>query len=150
MTLQDWLANHWLTEHESSAREVQDLLGLVERDLGESQLEDLGLDWSFNLAYNAALQAAKLALHAHGFRAGREAHHERTLESLRYTIGADPRVVRTLQRCRKKRNIVEYDRVGAVSKQERDEMIAMARDLADAVRDWLTTEHPELLDQSSR
>jgi hypothetical protein len=33
MTLSDWLENRWLTEHESSPREIADLLALAERDL---------------------------------------------------------------------------------------------------------------------
>jgi len=145
MSLDEWLANRWVTEHESSAQEVSDLLALIDRDLRESRLSELSLDWSFNLAYNAALQAAKLALHVSGYRAGREAHHERTIESLQFTVGIDENIVRTLQRFRKKRNVTEYDRAGTVSEQERDEMMVLAQELKARVLDWLERTRPDLL-----
>jgi hypothetical protein len=145
MSLDEWLASRWVNEHETSAQEVNDLLALIDRDLRESQLSDLSLDWSFNLAYNAALQAAKLALHVSGYRAGREAHHERTIDSLRFTLGTPDSVVRTLQRFRKKRNLAEYDKAGTISEQERDEMLALAQVLRTEVRNWLERTRPDLL-----
>jgi hypothetical protein len=36
MTLQSWLANRWLVEHETSAEEIADLLSVVDRDLIDS------------------------------------------------------------------------------------------------------------------
>ena len=144
MSLETWLANRWLIEHQSSPQEVAELLSLIERDLGDSQSEGLSLDWSFCMAYNAALQAATLALHAAGYRAGRESHHERTIETLRFTLGASPKQVQVLQRYRRKRNTVEYDRVGAVSEQERGEMAEMARELLAEVKQWLGKHHPDL------
>jgi hypothetical protein len=145
MSLETWLANRWLIEHQSSPQEVADLLSLIERDLSDSQSAGLSLDWSFCMVYNAALQVATLALHAAGYRAGRESHHERTIESLRFTLGASPKQVQVLQRFRRKRNIVEYDRVGAVSEQEREEMAEMARELFEEVEEWLSEHHPNLL-----
>jgi len=38
-----------------------------------------------NIAYNAALQAAAAALAAAGYRASREQHHYRVIQSLRQT-----------------------------------------------------------------
>jgi hypothetical protein len=42
-------------------------------------------DWKLNIAYNAALQAATAALAAAGYRAAREQHHYRTIQSLALT-----------------------------------------------------------------
>ena len=58
MSLQDWVQFGWLTEHQSSREEIKNLLGVVDRDLRESQAKGLGADWRFAIAYNAALQAA--------------------------------------------------------------------------------------------
>lgn len=44
-------------------------------------------DWKLNIAYNAALQAATAALAASGYRAAREQHHYRTIQSLAHTLG---------------------------------------------------------------
>jgi hypothetical protein len=36
MTLKQWLANGWLKAHQSSAEEIGNLLGIVERDLKDA------------------------------------------------------------------------------------------------------------------
>jgi hypothetical protein len=63
------------------------------------------LDTQLGLAYNAALQAATIALAASGYRASRERKHYITIQSLTHTIGTDPVAVRKLDAFRKKRNI---------------------------------------------
>ena len=95
MSLSDWQKNAWLTEHQTSAQEIRDLLAVVERDLSDSAAKGLSADWRLNIAYNAALQAAAAALAACGYRAARDNHHFRTIESLAETIGADPKTVST-------------------------------------------------------
>ena len=75
MNLADWLRTGWLVEHKASAQEVAGLLALVDRDLAASHTVGLDADWRLNIAYNAALQAAAVALAACGYRAEREAHH---------------------------------------------------------------------------
>ena len=90
MSLQDWLKSRWLIEHKSSRQEIADLLGMADRDLAQCQTPNLSSDWQLNIAYNAALQAATAALAAAGYRAAREAHHYRVIQSLAHTIKADP------------------------------------------------------------
>jgi hypothetical protein len=65
-----------------------------------------------SIAYNAALQASTAALAAAGYRASRDSHHFRVIESLALTIGADANLVATFDAYRKKRNISGYERVG--------------------------------------
>ena len=107
MSLQDWLKNGWLTEHQTSLQEIKNLLVVAERDLNDcrtARKAGLSPDWQLNIAYNAALQLATAALAATGYRDSREAHHYRVVRSLAYTIGADASVVTRLDRFRKKRN----------------------------------------------
>jgi hypothetical protein len=68
----DWVNNGWLVAHNSSKQEIGNLLGIVARDLKDSQAKDVSDDWRFAIAYNAALQAATAALAAAGYRASRE------------------------------------------------------------------------------
>ena len=145
MTSNEWLARGWLTEHRSSRGEVADLLALVERDLDACRTPSLPADWRFTIAYNAALQAATLALAVSGYRAAREAHHYRTIQSLAWTIGASEALVVRLDVARRKRNLGAYERAGLVSDQEANEMHALAVELRDRVMDWLRDRHPELL-----
>ena len=145
MSLADWQKNGWLIEHRTSAHEIADLLAVVERDLADSAAEQVSADWRMNIAYNAALQAATAALAAAGYRASREQHHYRIIQSLRETVGASAERVATLDAFRKKRNITGYERVGAVSDADAVEMRTLALEVRDEVVAWLERHHPHLL-----
>lgn len=97
-----------------------------------------------NIAYNAALQAATAALAASGYRASRDQHHYRVIQSLRETLGVDATVVATFDAFRKKRNITGYERIGLVSDADAEAMRQLAVTLRDDVREWLKRHHPEL------
>ena len=145
MSLPDWLANRWVDEHETNAEEIANLLALADRDLHDAQSTELSVDWRFNIAYNAALQLAGAAIAASGYRVVRSGpHHHRTIQSLAHTIGADDNTVLLLDRFRKKRNIAEYDVVGAISDQEATEILTLAQSLRQRVLDWLRLNHPTL------
>lgn len=126
MSLSDWERNGWVVKHQTSSREVRDLLQVVERDLADSATEGLSADWRMNIAYNAALQAATAALAAAGYRSSRDAHHYRVIQSLRATVGTAPGVVASFDAFRKKRNISGYERIGLVSDADADAMRALA------------------------
>ena len=145
MSLQDWLKSRWLIKHQTSRQEISDLLSMADRDLAQCRTPNLSSDWQLNIAYNAALQTATAALAAAGYRAGREAHHYRVIQSLAYTVKADESLIAQLDKFRKKRNIGSYERAGAVSEQEAKEMVALAKNLRDEVEKWLRSNHPELL-----
>ena len=86
MSFADWVNNGWLVLHKSSKQEIGNLLGIVARDLKDSQAKDVSDDWRLAIAYNAALQAATAALAAAGYRASRESHHYRVIHSLEFTV----------------------------------------------------------------
>ena len=144
MSLREWVQYGWLSEHKSSREEIENLLGLVDRDLRACQAEGLGADWRFAIAYNAALQAATAALAAAGYRAPRDAHHYRVFQSLEHTIKADPKLIHRLDAFRKKRNLSSYEMGGTVSDGEAKEMAALATELRAEVERWIRAEHPEL------
>jgi hypothetical protein len=146
MTLQRWLLNDWLTPHKTSTQEISDLLALVDRDLADCQLSELSPDWRLNIAYNAALQAATAALAASGYRAGRESHHYRIIQSLAHTIDAPATLIAQFDQFRKKRNLGGYERSGVSSDQEAKEMFFLAKKIRDDVASWLLKTHPELME----
>jgi hypothetical protein len=75
-------------------------------------------DWRFAIAYNAALQATTAALAAAGYRASRENHHYRVIQSLELTLGKDAKFIRAIDAFRKKRNVSSYDIGGGISHRE--------------------------------
>ena len=118
---------------------------VVDRDLQDSQVAALSPEWRLNIAYNAALQAATAALAACGYRAAREAHHFRIIQSLAHTIGAEKSLIHQFEGFRKKRNIGGYERMGLVSDHEAEEILALAMDLRNKVTDWLHSNFPRFL-----
>ena len=145
MSLKDWQLNGWLTAHNTSRQEIADLLAVVDRDINDCKASGLSEDWRLNIAYNAALQASTAALAAFGYRAVREAHHFRVIQSLVYTIDLPPKVVTQFDAFRKKRNIGGYERAGMTSDQEADEMLSLAKNIREKVENWLHRNYPELL-----
>ncbi len=145
MSLREWARNGWLTEHKTSPEEIVELLGIADRDLKDAHTQGLSADWKLNIAYNAALQVATTALAASGYRAMREAHHFRTIQSLAYTLKIEEPLVAQLDRFRKKRNLSDYERAGLVSEQEAEEMVVLAKRLRKRAEEWLRAHHPKLL-----
>jgi len=145
MTLSDWLERGWLVTHRPDRWEIKHLLGIADRDIADSQVEGISSDTTLGLAYNAALQLAVAALAATGYRAGRQAHHYRAIQSLAFTVGASADLIDQLDSFRKKRNISDYERAGAVSEHEAREMLALAKTLRETVTAWLKNCHPELI-----
>ena len=144
MSFEDWVKNGWLEVHKSSKEEIANLLGIVERDLKDSKAKDVSNDWRFAIAYNAALQASTAALAAAGYRATRESHHYRVIQSLSLTLGKDAAFIRSFDAFRKKRNVSNYDIGGGVSDRELQEMATIAQTLHAEVEQWIRSNQPSL------
>ncbi len=147
MSLQSWLNNGWLTEHRTSLQEIISLLEVADRDLSDCKTSGLSPDWQLSIAYNAALQTATAALAASGYRAVRDAHHYRVIQSLAHTIKADASLIALFDQFRKKRNISGYDHAGMISDQEAKEMVNLASRLRQEVEEWLRENHPDLMEE---
>jgi len=145
MSLKNWLDNGWLTQHETSTEEIRNLLGVADRDLRDCQADGLSADWRMNIAYNAALQVATAALAVCGYRASRDSHHYRVIQSLAYTIVAQKELIAQLDTFRKKRNIGGYEQTGLVSEAEAEEMVALAQRVRKEVEKWIRTRYPRFL-----
>ncbi len=124
MSLAQWANNGWLRPHKNSPREIQDLLAIVNRDLADAA-GDISADWQFGIAYNAALKLCTILLHASGYRPEKTLQHYRTLQALPLILGPERRAdADYLDACRIKRNTVEYDCVGAATREDAQELIA--------------------------
>ncbi len=145
MSLEIWVNNAWLKRHETSRQEISNLLAITDRDIEQSQTAGLGPEWRFDIAYNAALQSATAALAAAGYQAERANKHMRVIQSLEFTVGLDKQTIDFLDTCRRKRHVAVYEQVGAVSDQEAQEMIELAKELRFAVEKWLKQHYNDLL-----
>ena len=142
--MSQWRENGWLTAHETNRVQVRHLLSLVDRDL-EVAAATTNADWRFGIAYNAALKLCTVLLYGSGYRAARELNHYRTLMSLPLILGKDRAPdAAYLDRCRSKRNELEYDHVGVVTDADADELIEFARSFKADVVSWLGSKRPDL------
>lgn len=145
MSLSQWRENGWLTPHETNRVQVTHLVSMVDRDL-EVAGATANADWRFGIAYNAALKLCTVLLYGSGYRAARELNHYRTLMSLPLILGAERAAdAAYLDRCRSKRNELEYDRAGVVTEADADELIDFTRSLKGDVLAWLGSKRPELM-----
>ena len=146
MSLEIWKNNGWLREHETSPQEVAGILELVERDLTDASRPEISTDWRFNIAYNAGLQLATLALYVAGYRTGRgESKHYRVIQALPLVLGQEFVPTRDyLENCRRKRNVSEYDTAGTISVKEADDLLQTVQELKAKIEQWLQKNHADL------
>jgi len=145
MSLEQWARNGWLRKHKTSAREVADLLAIVDRDLKEAE-RAISNDWKFGIAYNAALKLCTILLNASGYRPDRLQAHFRTLQSLPLILGSQRKSDADYRdACRKTRNTAEYESVGIVTDAEAKELIDFTKRLRKDVIVWLRENHSNLL-----
>lgn len=99
---------------------------------------DDDFDWTFNIAYNAMLQAARALMLSKGYRATGERQHMTTIQFAQLTLGTEFQpALEFLDRMRRKRNRAVYDTAGLISKVEAQEAIATADNFVDDISDVL-------------
>ena len=147
MSLEDWVKNGWLVQHKTSKREIQNLLGIIERDLKDCKVREISADWRFAIAYNAALQCCTIALYCRGYKPDRgQSEHYRTIQSLVLTMGNDYTEIRDyLNACRAKRNTSDYDSAGTVSESEVKELVNTSEELFLRLKQWLYDSYPQYI-----
>jgi uncharacterized protein (UPF0332 family) len=147
MSLDDWLNNRWLHRHETSAEEIQALLHSAEEDIRSAQIEGIAAGWRLNMGYTAVLRYARAALYASGYRPAREREHERTIDSLAYTVPTiEADTIKLLHKIRKMRHVATYDSVDVISDAEADAATKAAKELSQRVTNWFGENHPEFLE----
>lgn len=146
MSLEKWLEYGWLKAEPSSPDEIGGLLGIVTRALNDAKVEAISEDLRFQAAFSAALTAANVALRASGYRTRVQAgHHQKIVESLEFTLKADPKLIHKLKVFSKKRNATSYDSAGSTSDQDLEQAMKVASELQRNVVLWLNQNHPELM-----
>lgn len=146
MSLRTWLNEGRLKRHKTSAKEVADLLQVVDRDLADAAIKAISTDRRFATAYNAALQLATIALYASGYRTAKSGHHWVTFLVLPEVMGpgAQDRAV-YFNSCRSTRHVTDYDRAGVVSEAVAEEILEETKAFKDEVLRWVGANHPHLL-----
>ncbi len=149
MSLEAWEQSKLITQQLTSREEILDLLAIVDMDLKDAAIVELSPERKLSCCFNALLSSARVALRASGYRVSKsnKSHHYYVIQSLRHTLELDSGTVARIEAVQKKRNIVDYVRVGEVSETVAAETLAFARDVSQSVREWLIENHPELVSE---
>jgi uncharacterized protein (UPF0332 family) len=140
------LANNEVKQHKTSKKELDSIRAVIARDLADASVKGVSADRRFATAYNAALQTVKMAIACAGYRVSTGAgHHRISFESLRLAIGkaADP-FADYFDRCRRKRNVIDYDDAYVATETEAQEIVTKAKEFMEVVEQWLANNHRSL------
>ena len=146
MTWTSLLANKEAQKHKTSKKELDNMRALIARDLADAAIAGLSSDRRFATAYNAALQAANMAIACAGYRiVSKVGHHRVSFESVKLVLGkpAD-KYADYFESCRRKRNTIDYTFSNVATETEAKEILAQASQFYGEVEDWLAKNHPSL------
>lgn len=146
MTWTQLLANNEVKQHKTSKKELDSIRAVTVRDLADASLKGLSADRRFATAYNAALQAAKMAIACAGYRVTTSAgHHKISFESVKLAVGkAAASYSDYFDRCRRKRNVIDYDDAYVATETEAQEIVKKAKEFLRMVEQWIAENHPSL------
>jgi len=147
MSLENWVKNSWLEKRDSDAAEIARLLAIADGRLKDYQgavAAKLSSDVQLDLGYDAIRACATAALRAAGYRVVRGGNeHYRTIEALEFSIDPQKKLIPTLDKLRKKRNIGSYDDFGLISQGEADSCGKMAISVRKEVEEWIRKNHAD-------
>jgi hypothetical protein len=119
---------------------------LIARDLADAAVVLLSADRQFATAYNAALQAANMAIACAGYRiTARIGHHKVTLDSAALALGKSAeKLTDYFETCRRKRNQIDYTQSHVATDTEAKEIVRKANEFYKLVETWISRNHPTL------
>ncbi|MGD0693934.1 MAG: SAV_6107 family HEPN domain-containing protein [Terriglobia bacterium] len=149
MSWKSLLANKEAHRHATSKNELDAMRELIARDLADAALAGLSADRRFATAYNAALQAANMAVACAGYRiTARVGHHRITLEGAGLAIGrAADKLLDYFESCRRKRNKIDYMQSHVATETEAQEIVAKTKEFLELVEGWIAKSHATLKKQ---
>ena len=120
---------------------------LIARDLADAGVAGLSADRRFATAYNAALQAANMAVACAGYRiTAKIGHHKVSLESATLALGKSAEeLTGYFEICRRKRNQIDYTHSHVASETEAKEIVTNAKYFYELVEAWIANNHAKLI-----
>lgn len=146
MSLQNLQKIGQLKAHPPDTGEIRRLLTAATRNLADARVESISPETRFDAAYKAIMQAALVALMAHGYRPDtkRPGHHVTVVQVLTLTIGLEPQRVTVLDTLRRQRNLSDYTGED-IDDSTVEHCIVEAKRLLAEVRAWLIANRPQLI-----
>ncbi len=144
MTWTKLLASKEAQKHKTSKNELDNMRALIARDLADAAVAGLSADRRFATAYNAALQAANMAIACAGYRiVGKVGHHRVSLESTKLVLGKSAhKYADYFEICRRKRNTIDYTFSNVATETEAKEVLVQASQFYGEVEEWIAKNYP--------
>ena len=127
---------------------IKRLLNAAKRNIADSKIEQTSAENRFDAAYKAIMQLANAALQASGYRTltSVPGHHQTMIQSLAKTMNIERDKIVILDTMRKQRNVADYSG-DVIPESTAKECIEQAESLIQKVNEWLSDNHPGLLDK---
>lgn len=110
----------------------------------DARILQISADRRFATAYNAALQLATIAIACEGYRVSGLGHHYTTFRAVELALGDEASSFASyFEKCRKKRNQVDYDIVDVVTDADADDLLGNVMEFERFVDRWIAKRHPE-------
>ena len=140
------LAEKRIKTHKTGLSELKNLREVIERDLKDASIPMVSADRRFATAYNAALQTAQMVIACSGYRLSSTAgHHQTSFEAAELAMGRPVQSLMTyFDTCRRKRNLVDYDKAHVASETEAQELVNKAGEFVTLAEVWIEAHHPTL------
>lgn len=133
-----------LKAYQAKPQEIEGLLQIAQRDLiaAERNLPE-DADWSFTMAYNAVLQAARALMFSRGYRPRGTDQHRTVVRFTELTLEPEyEQQVALFDQMRRKRHRLIYEAIGLVSRQEAEQALAFAKTLVEEIKLLITDQLP--------
>ncbi|OFW29042.1 MAG: hypothetical protein A3H97_04905 [Acidobacteria bacterium RIFCSPLOWO2_02_FULL_65_29] len=146
MTWTKLLASRDVQRHRTSKKELDDVRALIARDLADAGVTALSADRRFATAYNAALLTAHMLIACAGYRVtAKTGHHKVAFDAITLTLGASAsKYADYFERCRRKRNVIDYTRSHVATETEAQEILEKATEFRGFVEAWIDSKFPAL------
>ncbi|MFH1285530.1 MAG: HEPN domain-containing protein [Candidatus Micrarchaeota archaeon] len=135
MNLSDLLKEGKLKQIESNALRARECLTAAEKDIRAAKGQK-DADWSFSIAYNAMLHAARALMFSDGYAPLGEERHKTAVAYADAKLGAKYRdLINLFDKMRAKRHLVMYETSGVISDYEAKFAIKSAEEFLQKVRE---------------
>jgi len=144
MSWQQWLNRGEVQAHSTSLQELDAMRALIRRDLADAAITALSEDRRFATAYNAALQSASMVVACSGYRVtAKVGHHKVSFAAAALALGPQAdRYTAYFDRCRRKRNVIDYITASVATETEADELLRLTKEFNEIVERWIAVTLP--------
>ena len=138
------MASRDVQRHRTSKKELDDIRALIARDLADAGVTAVSADRRFATAYNAALLTAHMVIACAGYRVtAKTGHHKVVFNAMTLSAHAS-KYADYFERCRRKRNVIDYTRSHVATETEAQEILEKATEFRGFVEAWIDSKFPAL------